>query len=180
LEGAPCFWPVANLAKLPMDIYLLRHGVAEEGNLGQPDSERALTSEGITKLRDVLSAAHAAGLHPALILTSPYVRARQTAQVAAAELGYRGDILETNVLIPSSQAEAVWDEIRVHRGTSSLLLVSHEPLMSATLAYLLNSPALRVDFKKGAIARLELEGLSAKPRARLQWLLTARLTRQKP
>lgn len=161
-----------------MDVYLLRHGVAEEGSAGAPDSERALTTEGVRKLQPVLRAAKAAGLDPSMILTSPYKRARQTAQVAAEELGYKGDLIETACLIPSARPEAVWDEIRVYRGSPALLLVSHEPLMSSTLAYLLASPALRVDFKKGAIARVELEGLTSKPRGTLRWLLAPRLAKQ--
>jgi phosphohistidine phosphatase len=160
-----------------MDVYLLRHGVAEEGSAGVPDSERALTKEGIQKLREVMRLARNAGLDPELIISSPYRRAQETARIAAEELGYQQAIAESASLIPSAHPEAVWEEIRVHREASSLLLVSHEPLMSSTLAYLLGAPALRVDFKKGALARLALEGFSAKPRATLRWFLAPRLAR---
>jgi phosphohistidine phosphatase len=128
-----------------MDVFLLRHGIAEEGNPGTPDSDRALTAEGERKLREILHAAKAAGVDPSLVLSSPYKRARQTADVAVAELGYKGDIIETACLIPSARPEAVWEEIRVYKSSPALLLVSHEPLMSATLAYLLGSPALRAE-----------------------------------
>ena len=66
-----------------MQIYILRHGIAEDAGPGQSDSERALTSEGKKKLRNVLRAAHEAGVTPALILTSPLKRAVQTAELAA-------------------------------------------------------------------------------------------------
>jgi phosphohistidine phosphatase len=160
-----------------MDVYLLRHGIAEEGSPGTPDSARGLTAEGERKLREALRAAKAAGVDPSLVLVSPYKRAVQTAKVAAAELGYKGDIIETSCLIPSAQPEAVWEEIRIYKSSPALLLVSHEPLMSATLAYLLGSPALRTDFKKGTLARISIEAFSAKPRGTLRWLLAPRLAR---
>ena len=80
-----------------MEIYILRHGVAEEPQTGQPDSERALTSDGRKKLRNVLRTAAAAGVAPSLILTSPYKRALQTAQLAAEILDYKGELLRTKV-----------------------------------------------------------------------------------
>jgi phosphohistidine phosphatase len=160
-----------------MDVYLLRHGIAEEGNPGAPDSERALTPEGERKLREILRAAKTAGLDPALVLSSPYKRARQTAEVAVSELGYSGNVIETACLVPSARPEAVWEEIRLYKSSPALLLVSHEPLMSSTLAFLLGSPALRADFKKGSLARIGIEGFSAKPRGTLRWLLAPRLAR---
>ena len=54
-----------------MQIYLLRHGIAEDPQSGRPDSERALTSEGRDKLRRVLKRARTADLDPGLILSSP-------------------------------------------------------------------------------------------------------------
>ena len=72
-----------------MEIYILRHGIADEGKAGAPDSERALTDPGREKLRAVLEQAHAAGVGPSLILTSPYKRALQTAHMAGQILGWR-------------------------------------------------------------------------------------------
>ena len=58
-----------------MEIYVLRHGIAEEPKAGAPDSARALTDTGRERLRAVLEHAHEAGVKPSLILTSPYRRA---------------------------------------------------------------------------------------------------------
>ena len=98
-----------------MKIYILRHGIAEDAQGSQPDSERALTPEGKKKLRSVLRAAHAAGVAPSIILTSPYRRAIQTAQIAAEVLNYKGELLQTKTLEPGSHPRVVWDEIRVHK-----------------------------------------------------------------
>jgi phosphohistidine phosphatase len=161
-----------------MDVYLLRHGIAEAGALGSPDSERALTTEGAKKVREVLHTAKSAGVKPDLILSSPFKRARQTAEVAAKELGYTEAIPDCAPLVPSGDPRAVWEEIRLHKASSALLLVSHEPLLSATLAMLLNSPALRTEFKKGSLARVEIESFGVQPRGTLRWLLAPRLARK--
>ena len=158
-----------------MEIYLLRHGIAEDGQVGQPDAERALTADGKKKLRNVLRAAAAAGVAPSLILTSPYKRAVQTAQIAAEILDYKGELLRTKALEPSSSPKPVWDEIRVHKDESRILLSGHEPLFSRLTAYLLNAPELQIDFKKGAIACVEVERFTADPHGVLRWYLTPKI-----
>ena len=158
-----------------MDIFLLRHGIAEDAHAGQLDSERALTREGREKLKRVLKRAREGGAAPTLILSSPYRRAIETAEIAAESLDYHSEIVRTQALIPNASPGDAWNEIRSHRGEDSVLLASHEPLMSALLAHLLNSPALRVDFKKGALARIEAESAGPVPNCALKWLLTAAL-----
>ncbi|MGP0072682.1 MAG: phosphohistidine phosphatase SixA [Bryobacteraceae bacterium] len=158
-----------------MEIYILRHGVAEEPQTGQPDSERALTPDGRKKLRNVLRTAASAGVAPSLIVTSPFKRALQTAQMAAEILDYKGELLRTKALEPGSAPKAVWDEIRVHKDEVQILLVGHEPLFSRLMAYLLGSPNLQVDFKKGAVACIELERFPPEPHGVLRWMLTSKL-----
>ena len=85
-----------------MQIYLLRHGIAEDAKPGQPDAERALTGEGRDKLRRVLKRARTADLEPSAILSSPYRRAVETAAVAAEVLGYKGEIARTRALEPEA------------------------------------------------------------------------------
>ena len=158
-----------------MEIYILRHGIAEDGQAGQPDSDRALTADGRKKLRTVLRVAANAGVSPSLILTSPYKRALQTAQLAAEILDYHGELLRTKALEPNMVPRAVWDEIRVHKDEARILLAGHEPLFSRLTAYLLGSPELQIDFKKGAIACIELERFPAEPHGVLRWMLTSKL-----
>lgn len=160
-----------------MQLYILRHGIADDGVPGQPDSERALTQEGKKKLRSVLKHASQVGVNPTLILTSPFRRAIETAQIAAELLGYRGDLVKTSVLIPSSKPESVWDEVRVHKDEAQVLLSGHDPLSSHLTGYLLGCPSLRVDFKKGAIVRIDLDGFSAIPRGTLKWMLVPKLAK---
>ena len=155
-----------------MEIYLLRHGIADNGAPGRPDSERALTAEGREKLRRVLKRARSAGMAPSLILSSPYRRALETAEVAAEVLGYAGKVVKTDSLTPDASPYDAWEEIRRHPTERAILLASHEPLMSSMVAFLLASPGLHVEMKKSALVRVDCERAGAEPRGVLKWMLT--------
>jgi phosphohistidine phosphatase len=155
-----------------MQIYLLRHGIAEDARAGQPDSERALTGDGREKLRRVLKRARSAELEPTVILSSPYRRALETAAVAAEVLGYKGEIVRVRALTPDASPHDAWEEIRDRKDERSILLSSHEPLMSSMAAFLLDSPGLMVDMKKAALVRIDCDRIGPKPRGILKWMLT--------
>ncbi len=159
-----------------MEIYLLRHGIAADAKPGQPDAERALTEEGGEKLRRVLKRAREAGTKPDAILSSPYLRAVETAQIAKEALGYEGPIQRVEALVPNASPYEVWDEIRARKSENAVLLAGHEPLMSSLAALLLGCPALEVDFKKAALMRLYCDRFGAQPRATLKWMITPALT----
>ncbi len=158
-----------------MQVYLLRHGVAEDQRPGSSDADRALTADGRRKLRSVLQAASKAGVKPTLILTSPLKRAIETAEIAQDVLQYKNEILRTKALSPSSSVEEVWDEIRTHRDEASLMLVGHNPLFDNLAAYLLGSEDVHVNFKKGAILRVDFDAFPAQPKGILRWYLTPKL-----
>lgn len=154
-----------------MQIYLLRHGIADDPKPGRSDAERALTSEGRDKLHRVLKRARAAGVEPTAILSSPYRRAMETAEAAVGVLGFKGTVERTQALTPESSPYDTWAEIRAQR-SEAVLLASHEPLMSTLAAFLLNSPALLIDMKKAALVRIDVENAGAQPRGVLKWMLT--------
>ncbi len=159
-----------------MHLFLLRHGVAEEAHPGATDADRALTVEGRKKLRTVLKTVAEARVKPSLFLSSHLKRALQTAEIAKDLLGYEGEILKTKALAPAASAEQLWEEVRVHKNEPSILLVGHNPLFDSLAAFLLGAPNLKVDFKKGAIMRIDIESFGAQPRGILCWYLTAKLS----
>lgn len=158
-----------------MQVYLLRHGIAEENRLGKSDADRELTAEGRRRLRETLRAAAQADVKPAVILSSPLVRAVQSAEIAAEAVQYREKILRTKALLPNGRVEAVWDELRVHQDVRELMLVGHDPLFTQLAGYLLGVPELQIDFKKGAVLRVDFESFGAAPKGILRWFLTAKL-----
>jgi phosphohistidine phosphatase len=155
-----------------MQIYLLRHGIAEDAKPGQPDADRPLTAEGRDKLRRVLKRARTAELDPGVILSSPYRRAIETAAVAAEVLAYKGEIVHTRALVPEASPYDAWEEIRNRKNERAILLSSHEPLTSSMVAFLLDSPALHVEMKKAALVRIDCDRFGPKATGVLKWMLT--------
>src|SRR5262249_34079473 len=118
-----------------MEIYLLRHGIAEEALPGMRDADRALTEEGVKKLQLVLRRAREANVRPSVILTSPSRRARETAETAKQVLRGSPGMVESRSLTPDSSPEAVWGLVREHRTEPQVMLVGHEPLFSSIYSY---------------------------------------------
>ena len=158
-----------------MELYLFRHGIAEDGR-GGADAERQLTDEGRKKTAEVAKLARKSGVAPSLIMSSPYVRARQTARIAADEMNYEGQVVAIESLVPHGSPEAVWKDIRDYSDVESVLLAGHEPLMSRLAGYFLNAPSLRVEMKKAAMVRIDLESARANPHGVLRWMITPKLT----
>jgi phosphohistidine phosphatase len=159
-----------------MEVYLLRHGIADDDSPTGRDADRPLTSQGRRKLHELLAVAAAAGVAPDVIVSSPYVRARQTAEIAREVLGCKEELHFANALVPEADPEEVWMEVRnAYRGSAAILLASHEPLMGRCLGFLLGHPGMFVDFKKGALARVDVEGIGIQPRGILKWMLVPKL-----
>ncbi len=158
-----------------MELYLFRHGIAEDAKPGRPDATRALTDDGRKKVAEVVKAARRAGVEPSLIVSSPYVRAVETARIAAEVFEHKGDVVRTEALVPHGSPEKVWAELRDYREETAILLAGHEPLLSHLVSFLLASPALRVEMKKAAMVRIDIETFGAMPHGTLRWMITAKL-----
>jgi phosphohistidine phosphatase len=158
-----------------MELYLFRHGIAEDAKPGSPDATRALTDEGRKKVTEVVRAAKRAGVEPSLIVSSPYRRAIETARIVVEGLEHKGDIVRTETLVPHGSPEKVWAELRDYREESAILLAGHEPLLSHLASYLLSSPGLRIEMKKAALLRIDVESPGAMPHGTLRWMLTPKL-----
>ena len=159
-----------------MEIYILRHGVAEEPQTGQPDSERALTPDGRKKLRNVLRTARCGRRCAVADFDQPLQARAADSSARGGDFGVQGRAAcAPRRWSRAHRPKAVWDEIRVHKDEARILLAGHEPLFSRLTAYLLGSPNLQVDFKKGAIACIELERFPAEPHGVLRWMLTSKL-----
>jgi phosphohistidine phosphatase len=155
-----------------MEIWLLRHAAAEDRAESGRDADRALSEEGHRRAREV--ARGLAELEPGieLILTSPYRRARQTAEPVARALRLTSTLRETQALEPSSDPEEILGEVR-SESAQVILLVGHEPHLGALLGRLVSGrPGLEIPMKKAALARLTWQGSGP---ATLRALLPARI-----
>jgi phosphohistidine phosphatase len=159
-----------------MDLYLLRHGIAvEPGTPGfEDDGARPLIPKGRRQLRKSVEAMKALRLDFDLILSSPLVRARQTAEIVAAGLKLRKRLKFSNALAPRGQATLLFRQLEREKPVpKSILLVGHEPDLSQLVSLLVTGgPHLEMDFRKGGLCKLETEKLRTGRCARLLWLLT--------
>jgi phosphohistidine phosphatase len=157
-----------------MDLYLLRHGIAVElGEQGYTkDSARPLTAEGIDKLKKIAKAMSAMELEFDLILSSPYLRARQTAEIVAER--FKNEIDYTDLLVPHASPLDTLEELRKkYAKKKSILLVGHNPNLSVLISYLTcPDDNLVVLLKKGGLCKLEFEGKPERDGALLAYLLT--------
>jgi len=144
-----------------MEIWLLRHAAAEDRATSGHDSDRTLTEDGHRRAREV--ARGLAALEPGieLILTSPFWRARQTAEPAAQALKLSGKLRETRALEPDRDPSEILDEVRAE-GVEAVLLVGHEPHLGTLLGRLVaGAPGLEIPMKKAAVARVTWSGSGA-------------------
>lgn len=166
----------------PMNIYLLRHAIAVQRGAGRArtDRQRPLTPKGRRRLRQVIEAMARLGLEFDLILSSPFVRARQTAELVASELPSTAPLEFSDALAVGSQPRHVLDHLAKHRpAPASVLLVGHEPLLSQVASvFLCGAPDLRLQLKKAGLCKLSLPSLEGGHRATLEWLLTPKQLRR--
>lgn len=141
-----------------MEIWLLRHAAAEERAESGRDADRTLTEDGHKRAREV--ARGLAALEPGieLVLTSPFARARQTAEPAARALKLGGRVRQTAALEPDRDPDEILEEVRSEK-VESVLLVGHEPHMGALLGRLVfGRGGHAIPMKKAAVARVSWEG----------------------
>ena len=121
-----------------MNLYLLRHAIAAASSAGGfADSKRQLTPEGRTKLRRAAKGMKALELDFDLILSSPYLRARQTAEIVADLFESRSRLEFTEHLKPAARPEALVQALRRLEGPpDEVLLVGHEPFLSHLVSVL--------------------------------------------
>jgi phosphohistidine phosphatase len=159
-----------------MDLYFLRHGIAvDHGEPGiNSDADRALTSKGERKTRTIAKAIRALELSFDLILSSPYLRAKQTAEIVAAELKLQKKLSFSDELTPGGNPKALIQRLsQLEPETQSVVLVGHEPYLSKLIGLLsVGQTSAAIELKKGGLCKMEADALSYGRCATLCWLLT--------
>lgn len=158
-----------------MNLYIVRHAIAvPRGTPGyDDDGQRPLTDKGRKKMEKIVEGIHQLDVTLDVILSSPYVRARDTAKILAKEFNMKDKLAFSDHLIPPGDYENLIDEIREKYDVDNLALVGHEPMLSGLISWLTaGNTAMMVTFKKGGIACLIADRLYEEHRATLLWLLT--------
>ena len=171
MEAAgPVLWQNVEMPTL----YLVRHGIAEDRSSSGRDEDRSLSQEGTVKLQRAAAGLSALDIQLDTITASPLLRARQTATIMRDALAEGLEITIDPELRPEADIEAVAQRLQVGAGARSMMLVGHEPSISALAAALLTgSPhGARLPFKPGSVAAIELPNLPPVDRGTLRWFLT--------
>jgi phosphohistidine phosphatase len=157
-----------------MKLYFMRHGIATPKEEGGPDDKRPLIPEGIKKTKEAAEALKNLEIDFDRILTSPFVRARQTADIVAEVLQMKDRLEEVDELADHPVSEVV-RALAKYKGEERLLLVGHQNQMGDTIAYLLGGENnMRVDLKKSGVCMIEVDKLPPKSPATLCWMLAPR------
>lgn len=159
-----------------MNLFLMRHGIAVDRDpVSFPDdSRRPLTLKGEDRVRLIADAMRALELSFDQIVSSPYLRASQTAEIVAQSLGLRAQLEFTGALAADADPKAVIRVVnQIKPPPENVLLVGHEPYLSQLISTLISgAPEAAIDLKKGGLAKLELQGTLRYTRcAELVWLL---------
>lgn len=132
-----------------MKLYFMRHGKAayRSGAERITDAQRPLTDEGRKNVAEVIDKRIASLKDLEVILSSPYLRARQTAQLALERLeyhgyGFSGEFLVCDALVPESNLGAV-TKVLNQINAGSVLLTTHQPLIGNMLSTLIGDPQLQ-------------------------------------
>jgi phosphohistidine phosphatase len=154
-----------------MELYFLRHGKAEDvGGRGAPDDfSRALTEKGIEEMQAEAKAFEQLGVRPNVILASPLIRAKQTAQIVAKRLGIKAELIECELLAPGCNLERLRSLTAPYGSCHSIMLVGHEPDLSTMVGEITGGTS--IELKKGGLALVTTErGIKAGCGV-MQWLL---------
>jgi len=161
----------------PYQLYLIRHGfAAERGDAWPDDSKRPLTERGMSRLRKSAQGLARLGVSFDVVLTSPLVRARQTAEIVAGAFDPHPPLVNVEGLVPGGGYQAVLADLEKHSKRAHIALVGHEPGIGELAARLIGTRH-PIEFKKGAICRIDLERLPPGGPGSLRWFLTPKILR---
>lgn len=161
-----------------LELYLIRHGVAaERGDEYPDDSKRPLTSHGISDLRKEARALANLDVDFDHIISSPLVRTKQTAEVFAQALPSKPAVTYSDSLAPAGAPAAVFQELAKHMRKQRIAIVGHEPNIGELAARLIGA-RVPLQFKKGAICRIDFEVFPPKGSGTLRWFMPPRMLRK--
>lgn len=158
-----------------MKLIFVRHAAAIERSVEISEEKRYLTSEGRVFFRKTARTTLKNGIEPSLILTSPLIRAVQTAEILAETLSYGGPLVLADELAPGFDIIALQKLFTKYQSVNELVLVGHEPDFSSLIVALLNLPS-GFNFKKGAAIKLKFDPARPEKPAIFKWLAAGKKT----
>ncbi len=161
------------------ELCIMRHGIAEDRRAGLADAKRALTPEGREGMQKIAEGLAKTGFEPAWVVSSPYVRAAETARIVAGSFGPKVPFDFCDALEPSGSAEQLLAFLAGRSQHTRVLVVGHEPDLSALAARLTGAGRqANLTFKKGGCCLISFDEFPPQSAGRLVWWLTPKLLRK--
>ena len=157
------------------EIYILRHGHAQNIDNGLNDFDRALTEEGIEKISKLSLFFNRLDINLEFVLSSPYVRAKQTAEILISNLTSKPNLKIVDFLSCGASSKEISRGLMEYSSSKNLLLVGHSPDLEIFLGKIIG--AERITLKKGALAKVSFEN-SIEMSGKLEWLITSKLVKK--
>jgi phosphohistidine phosphatase len=165
-----------------MELFILRHAIAEDRTLHpvRNDSERPLTAKGEKRMWRLTEGMKVMDLSFDLILSSPFARAKRTAEIVAEAFRLRKALGFSQNLVPDGNPKELIEEIKVNHGKSKrILLVGHEPYLSRLISLLVSGDtSIAITLKKAGLCKLSIDVLQYGQCATLEWLVTPGILRR--
>jgi phosphohistidine phosphatase len=162
----------------PCELYLVRHAIAaERGDEWPDDTKRPLTERGISRFKEGVKGLLVLDVAVDEIFTSPLLRARQTAELLASGVVTKPTVKVLDALAPGHTPAVVMAQLAKAAKRRRMALVGHEPDLGELIAHLLGAQRA-VPIKKGAVCRIDVEGLAAKRAGSLIWFVTPKVLRK--
>ncbi|MCB0831956.1 MAG: phosphohistidine phosphatase SixA [Bacteroidetes bacterium] len=158
-----------------MNVFIMRHGVAEDiGGKIRSDAARPLSPDGLKLVRDEARGLNRLGIHFNVILTSPLVRAKETAEVVAEVLDCKNRVHICDALsIPLSTADLM-EEFKTFQDDYNVLLVGHQPDLGHLCGFFIGNNRFNLSLKKGSLCKISVDRLRPTPRGEVKWYMTSR------
>ncbi|MBV9674207.1 MAG: phosphohistidine phosphatase SixA [Verrucomicrobia bacterium] len=138
-------------------IYILRHAEAEPES--SSDQLRTLTGKGVKQAKAVGRFCREHEIVPGVIISSPFIRARETAKIVASELDMADAVHTDDFLKPGMTPECALSGLERYRDETSVMLVGHEPDLSTFVGALIESRPEGVHIRKAGLIQLCVSGL---------------------
>jgi len=155
----------------------VRHGVAADRGPAWPDdAKRPLTSKGMSRMRQTVRGLRELGVKVDVVVTSPLVRAKQTAEILVEGLKPAPALNISPALAPGIAPAKMAQALAGFKSSQVIALVGHEPALGEFACWLLGAKA-PLPFKKGGVCRIDMPASSPHGSGQLVWLATPRMLR---
>ena len=162
-----------------VDLFIARHGEAGRSlPNAQKDTERPLTADGRREAETIGAFVENIGIRFDEVISSPLRRSKETAEAVIKHQKKKLKLQLWEELKPEGEREAMLARLAAIGHDSKVLLVGHEPYLSALIADMIGSSSGAVILKKGGVARVRVTTFSPQTKGELRWLLSPRVLKE--